>query len=82
MGLISTVGEHAVDPRKPASSRYLRYVELAGALAVSLIVGLGAYTATYRALVLVSQPPAAVPVTSQSPAPPHVPTPVPHSSVP
>ena len=80
--LISAMGKLPVDPGKTTRRRYLKHVKVLGAFAFSLLVGLGAYTSTYRALVLVSEPPAAAPVTSQSPTPPHAPTPVPHPPVP
>jgi hypothetical protein len=79
---ISAVGELPVDPGKATRPRYLRHVKVLGAFAFSLLVGVGAYTSTYRALVLVSEPPAAAPVTPQSPTPPHAPTPVAHPLVP
>ena len=82
MDLISAGGELAVDPGKTTTTRHLRHLKVFGAFAVSLLVGLGAYTVTYRALDLLSEPPAAAPVTSQSPAPPPAPTPVPHLPVP
>jgi hypothetical protein len=80
--LISAVGELAVDPGKTTTTRHLRHLKVFSAFAVSLMVGLGAYTVTYRALDLLSEPPAAAPVTSQSPAPPPAATPVPHLPVP
>jgi len=80
--LIPAMGEHAVHPGTTTNARHLRDLKVFGALAVSLLVGLSAYTMTYRALVLVSEPSAAPPVASQSPAPPHATTPVPHPLVP
>ena len=74
MDTISAVGVHAHgETRSPGHWRQLKIV---GAVAVSLLAGLGAYTVTYRALVLASQPSGAP--TSQSPAPPHVQTPPTH----
>jgi hypothetical protein len=73
--LISAMGELAVDPGKTTTTSHLRHLKVFGAFAVSLLVGLGAYTGTYRALDLLSEPPAAAPITSQSPAPPPAPTP-------
>ena len=56
---------------RPTSSRtstHLRRAKLVAAFAVTALVGLGSYAATYRALVIVSEPPAApgsiVPVSS------------------
>ena len=74
MDVISAVGVHAHG--KTRSPGHLRQLKVVGAVAVSLLAGLSAYTVTYRALVLVSQP-SGTP-TSQSPAPPHVQTPPPH----
>ena len=37
-------------------SRHLRRTKVTAALAVSALVGIGSYAATYRALILVSQP--------------------------
>jgi len=80
--LIPAMGERAVHPGKTTNPKHLRHLKVVGALAVSLLVGLGAYTVTYRGLVLLSTPRAAAPVTSQSPAPPHAATPAPHLPVP
>jgi hypothetical protein len=80
--LTSAVGELAVDPGKTTTTRQLRHLKVFSAFAVSLLVGLGAYTVTYRALDLLFEPPAAAPVTSPSPAPPPAPTPVAHLPVP
>ena len=68
MDAISAVGVHA--PGQTRSPGHLRQLKVAGAVAVSLLAGLGAYTVTIRALVLVSQPSGAP--TSQSPAADHV----------
>ena len=78
MDVISAVGVHA--PGKTRSPGHLRRLKVAGAVAVSLLAGLGAYTVTHRALVLVSQP-SGVP-TSQSPAPPHLQAPLRHTPFP
>jgi hypothetical protein len=53
-----------------------RWTKLVAALAFSLVVGVGTYTATYRALVLISTPATAsiAPAKSESPAPVQVPT--------
>jgi len=75
---ISAVGVHA--PGQTRSPEHLRQLKVAGAVAVSLLAGLGAYTVTIRALVLVSQP-SGVP-TSQSPAPDHVQAPTASHRVP
>jgi hypothetical protein len=72
--VISAVGLHAHG--KPRNPRHLQHLKVAGALAVSVLAGLSAYTVTYRALVLASQP-SGVP-TSQSPAPSHVQAPAAH----
>ena len=72
--VISAVGVRV--PGKTASPGRLRQLKVAGAVAVSLLAGLGAYTVTDRALVLVSQP-SGVP-TTQSPAPVHVQAPASH----
>ncbi len=44
-----------IAPARP-SSAYLRRTKVVTALAVSALVGIGSYAATYRALTLVSQP--------------------------
>jgi len=72
--VISAVGVHA--PAKTRGPRHLRQLKVAGAVAVSLIAGLGAYALTQRALVLVTQP--SVAPTSQRPAPAHLQVPPPH----
>ncbi len=74
------MGELAVDPGRTTTTRHLRHLKVIGAFAVSFLVGMGAYTVTYRALDLLSEPPAAAPVVSHSPAPP--PVPAPHLPVP
>jgi len=71
--VISATGAHAVAHLKTRNPRHLRQLKVAGALAVSLLAGLSAYTVTHRALVLASEP-SGVP-TSRSPTPPHVQTP-------
>jgi len=56
----------------------MRRTKLLAAFAFSLLAGLGAYTMTYRALVLISQPVAAVsvlPITAGSPGPSQAQTP-------
>ncbi len=63
-------------PAKTSSPAHLRRLKVAGAVAVSLLAGLGAYTLTQRALVLVTQP--SVAPTSQHPAPAHLQVPPPH----
>ena len=47
----------------------LRQAKVVAAAAFSVLAGVGAYTVTYRTLVLVSQPSAAAPVAPQSPRP-------------
>jgi hypothetical protein len=48
----------ASHPGRPAS-KHLRRTKLVAAFAVTALVGVGSYTATYRALVLISVPPTA-----------------------
>jgi hypothetical protein len=54
-----------------STSKRLRRTKLVGSFAVAALVGIGSYTATYRALVLISVPPTAprsvVSVTSGGP---------------
>ncbi len=60
----------------PGRSAHLRRTKIAAALAVSALVGVGSYAATYRALTLVSQPSPGIgsvvraPTPSTTPAPP------------
>ena len=68
------MGGHA--PVKTRSPGHLRRLKIAGAVAFSLLAGLGAYTVTQRALVLMSQP--SVAPTSQHQAPAHLQVPPPH----
>jgi len=61
-------------PQKSLTPTHLRWAKLIGAYAVSLLAGVGSYTVTYRALVLVTESAAAAPVTSQSPGSTHAQT--------
>jgi len=47
----------------------VRQAKVLAAAVFSLLAGVGAYTVTYRTLVLVSEPSAAAPVAPQSPRP-------------
>jgi hypothetical protein len=49
----------AASPLGRATSKRLRRTQLVGAFAVTALVGIGSYAATYHALVLVSVPPTA-----------------------
>jgi hypothetical protein len=49
------------DPPEGRSTRRLRRTKLVAAFAVAALVGAGSYTATYRALVIISKPTALAP---------------------
>ncbi len=57
-------------------SRHLRWRQLVTAFVISAVVGVGTYTATYRALLFISETPSAAgqvaPLPAHSPGPEHV----------
>jgi hypothetical protein len=75
-------GVRGVAPTTMRVSRADRWPKLVAAFALSAVVGMGAYTATYRALMLISEPATAAwvaPVASvtHAPAAPAAPAPGP-----
>jgi hypothetical protein len=65
-------GARGADPTTLRISRAERWAKLVAAFALSAIVGMGAYTATYRVLMLISEPATAAwvaPIASVSHAP-------------
>jgi len=49
-------GARGAEPTTSRMSRAGRWSKLVAAFALSAVVGIGAYTATYRVLILISQP--------------------------
>jgi hypothetical protein len=49
------------DPPEGRNTKHLRRAKLVAAFAVAALVGAGSYTATYRALVIISKPTALAP---------------------
>ena len=64
------LGIHHDAPSEPSESRArtpFRRAKLVAALAVAALVGAGSYTATYRALVIISTPSALAPIHAPGP---------------
>jgi hypothetical protein len=59
------------EPCESRPTTPFRWAKLVAAFAVAALVGAGSYTATYRALVMVSRPAALAPI--HAPGPPTVP---------
>jgi hypothetical protein len=66
MGLADDAGAAATLPRQQTPTRHRR-AKLLTAFAITAVVGVGSYAATYRALVIVSTP--STPTGSIAPAP-------------